>query len=407
MPGGLRLKQGKALIVGGSMSGLLAALALARRGWDVSVHERVAGPLAGRGAGIVAQPELKSVMRKLGLEPDRDLGIEVATRAMYARDGEITHRVRIVQTMTAWDRVFHLLKAALPDANYRHGKELRGIVQDGSGVTAHFADGTEAEADVLIGADGIRSTVRQQFLPDLAPLYAGYTAWRGLVAEADFPPTLRDFYAEFSFCLPENEQMLGYPVAGPDNDLRVGHRRYNFVWYRPASEDRELPRLLTDDSGRTHALSIPPPLIARDVVAEMRAASADVLAPQFRDMVALCAQPFLQPIYDLEVPQMAFGRVAVLGDAAFVARPHIGAGVAKAADDAMALADALDTAPNVETALRQFEAARLPIGVRIVDRTRALGAYVQADLRTQAEREHAALHRTPEAVLAETAMMDY
>jgi 2-polyprenyl-6-methoxyphenol hydroxylase-like FAD-dependent oxidoreductase len=132
-----------------------------------------------------------------------------------------------------------------------------------------------------------------------------------------------------------------------------------------------------------------------------------VLAPQFRDMVALCTQPFLQPIYDLEVPRMAFGRVAVLGDAAFVARPHIGAGVAKAADDALALVDALDGGAGAETALKQFEAVRLPIGKRIIERTRALGAYVQADLKTDAERDYARLHRTPEAVLAETAMMDY
>ncbi len=124
-------------------------------------------------------------------------------------------------------------------------------------------------------------------------------------------------------------------------------------------------------------------------------------------MVSLCAQPFLQPIYDLEVPAMAFGRVALLGDAAFVARPHIGAGVAKAAEDALALADALREATDIEAGLRRFEAARLGVGQRIVERTRALGAYVQADLRTQAKRDDAALHRTPEAVLAETAMMDY
>jgi 2-polyprenyl-6-methoxyphenol hydroxylase-like FAD-dependent oxidoreductase len=138
----------------------------------------------------------------------------------------------------------------------------------------------------------------------------------------------------------------------------------------------------------------------------MREEAEAVLAPQFNDMLALCAQPFLQPIYDLEVPHMAFGRVALLGDAAFVARPHVGAGVAKAADDALTLADALE-AGEIEGGLKQFEAARLPVGNKIIERARRLGAYVQADLKTQAERVYAALHRKPEAVLAETAMMDF
>jgi 2-polyprenyl-6-methoxyphenol hydroxylase-like FAD-dependent oxidoreductase len=308
--------------------------------------------------------------------------------------------------MTSWDRVFHLLKAALRDTPYRRGKELRRVEQ-GAGVVAHFADGSSAEGDLLVGADGIRSTVRRQYLPELAPLYAGYAAWRGLVAEQDFPPDLHaQLFEDFSFCLPSNEQMLGYPVAGPDNDLRKGHRRYNFVWYRPASESEELPRLLTDETGRTHVLSIPPPLVARDVVARLRSEAAEVLAPQFNEMLALCALPFLQPIYDLEVPHMAFGRVAILGDAAFVARPHVGAGVAKAADDALALADALENG-DIESGLKQFEAARLPTGNKIIERARRLGAYVQADLKTQAERVYAALHRKPEAVLSETAMMNF
>ena len=398
----------RALVIGGSMSGLLAALALRSRGFDVSVYERVAEPLAGRGAGIVAQPELKGALRALGLDADSDLGVEVPTRVMYARDGGITHRIDWSQTMTSWDRVFHLLKAALPQVLYHRGKELRQIAQSAQGVAAHFADGSVAQGDLQVGADGIRSTVRQQFLPDVIPLYAGYTAWRGLVNESAFPPTLhRDLFEHFSFCLPDNEQMLGYPVAGPNNDLQEGRRRYNFVWYRPASEAQELPRLLTDDFGRTHVLSIPPPLIARDVIADMREAAAGVLAPQFNEMVGLCEQPFLQPIYDLEVPHMAFGRVALAGDAAFVARPHVGAGVAKAADDALALADALAADADIESALKRFEAVRLPVGNKIIARTRHLGAYVQADLKTEAERAYAARHRTPEAVLAETAIMDF
>ena len=205
-------------------------------------------------------------------------------------------------------------------------------------------------------------TIRQQCLPEVAPLYVGYVAWRALIAEDAMPqPIHRQLFDYMTFCLPPGEQFLGYPVAGPDNDLRPGHRRYNVVWYRPADETTELQRLLTDERGVTHLISIPPPLIRREAIAAMRAAAERLLAPQFREVVRLIDEPMLQPIYDLATPRMAFGRVAIIGDAAFVARPHVAAGVAKAADDAAALAAAL-AADEVEPALKAFEAARLPAG---------------------------------------------
>jgi 2-polyprenyl-6-methoxyphenol hydroxylase-like FAD-dependent oxidoreductase len=167
----------------------------------------------------------------------------------------------------------------------------------------------------------------------------------------------------------------------------------------------ELPWLLTDDSGVTHAISIPPPLIRREAIAQMRAAAERLIAPQMRDIVRLIAEPILQPIYDLEAPRMAFGRAAIIGDAAFVARPHVAAGVSKAADDAAALAAALD-GEEVEPALRRFEAQRLPVGRRIIERARHLGAYLQAT-QTAAERARSARHGIPQAVLAETAVLDF
>ena len=117
-------------------------------------------------------------------------------------------------------------------------------------------------------------------------------------------------------------------------------------------------------------------------------------------------EPILQPIYDLETPRMAFGRVAIIGDAAFVARPHVAAGVAKAADDAAALVAALDADDDVAPALQRFEAARLPVGRRIIERARHLGAYLQAT-QTAEERARSQRHSIPEAVLAETAVLDF
>jgi 2-polyprenyl-6-methoxyphenol hydroxylase-like FAD-dependent oxidoreductase len=366
----------------------------------------VESELSGRGAGIVAQGELIERLRKLGLATD-ELGVHITTRKILNVRGELTHSCECPQVLTAWERVYRLLRDAFPPEHYHRGCALSGYSQDAGGVTAHFADGENVTADLLVGADGIRSTVRQQALPEALPLYAGYSAWRALIAESAFPSEVHaELFEYMSFGLPPGEQFLGYPVAGPDNDLRPGHRRYNVVWYRPADEKTKLQWLLTDESGHTHQISIPPPLIRREAIAEMRADAERLVAPQFRQIVRLIHEPILQPIYDLTSPHMAFGRVAILGDAAFVARPHVAAGVSKAADDAAALADALRDEADVAAALRKFETARLAENHRIIERARHLGAYLQAS-RTQAEQERAGRHSTDAAVLEETATLDF
>src|SRR6187551_462443 len=351
------------------MSGLLSGLLLRRAGWAVDIHERVETELSGRGAGIVAQQELIARLRGLGLATE-ELGVHITTRKILDAEGRLTHEINCPQVLTAWERVYRLLRDAFPPAHYHRGRGLTKFTQSPDAVRAHFSDGEIIEADLLVGADGIRSTVRQQCSPDVTPRYAGYSAWRALIAERVFPADVhRELFEYMTFGLPPGEQFLGYPVAGPDNDLRRGHRRYNVVWYRPADEATELRRLLTDETGTTHAISIPPPLIRQPHIVAMRAAAERLVAPQFRAIARLMDEPVLQPIYDLESPRMAFGRVAIIGDAAFVARPHVGAGVSKACEDASTLATAV-ASDEVEPALLKFEAQRLSVGHRIIERAR-------------------------------------
>ena len=397
--------QRRALVIGGSMSGLLTGIMLRRRGWAVDIFERVSSELTGRGAGIVAQPELIAHLSRIGLDI-RDLGLAMSKREILDQSGQVIATSECPQIFTSWERAYRLLRDAFPSAHYHRGIGLKAFEQDSRHVIAHLSDDRAAEADVLVGADGLRSTVRQQCLPETGPLYAGYLAWRGLLAENAIPPHIhREQFEQMTFCLPPGEQCLGYPITGPDDGLRDGRRRYNVIWYRPADEATELPRLLTDDAGVIHSISIPPPLIRKEPIAAMRAAAERLLAPQFRAIVRLIDEPLLQPIYDLASPRLAFGRVALIGDAAFVARPHVGAGVSKAADDAASLAKVLD-ADDVAAGLCQFEAERLPVGNRIIERARHLGAYLQAT-QTVEERSRSARHSIPEAVLAETAMVDF
>jgi 2-polyprenyl-6-methoxyphenol hydroxylase-like FAD-dependent oxidoreductase len=386
------------LIVGGSLGGLMAANLLHRAGHQVLVLERSSQSLEGRGAGIVTHASLLDALRACTGTLDDSLGVAVAARVVLDLQGDAQCQWAYPQLLTSWGRLYALLRDALPAALYRSGAPVVSVQQDGTGVSAHLVGGEVLSADLLLACDGIRSTVRAQLLPDVQPVYAGYVAWRGVCDEASLSRYTRDtLFEHFGFGLPEREQLIGYPVAGEHNQVEVGRRRWNFVWYRPAAAGAPLAALMTDADGRHHADGIPPQQVSWRQIATMRSDARRLLAPQFAEIVEKTAVPFLQPIHDLASPRLAFGRVALLGDAAFVARPHVGMGVTKAADDAMALAQALTTHQATPHALHAYEAQRLMPSAAVVERGRQLGAYLEAS-------QHGTALRDAEGVMRQTAI---
>jgi 2-polyprenyl-6-methoxyphenol hydroxylase-like FAD-dependent oxidoreductase len=390
----------RAIVVGGSLGGLFAANLLLREGWDVHVYEHSRVDLVGRGAGIITHPALFTCLARIGIVVDERFGVDVPERIAFDPDGRIVGRVPIRQCLTTWGRLYELLKAAFPAQRYHFGHTLTQVETTAGTARARFANGASAEAELLVGADGIRSAVRRTLLPGVRAQYAGYVAWRGLADERSLSAATREaLFPRFAFSLNEREHMVGYPVAGFTRSTREGERCYNFVWYRPVGEAHGLRDLCTDVNGHVHDMAVPPPLLRPELVREARESARAAIAPQFAEVVERAREPFFQAIFDLACPRIAFGPVALLGDAAFVARPHVGMGVTKAAGDAMTLADSLAQAHDLDAALASYEAERLPVGAAVVEHARELGAYLGGDRSVEACRRH-----TPDAVMREIAV---
>ena len=135
----------------------------------------------------------------------------------------------------------------------------------------------------------------------------------------------------------------------------------------------------------------------------MRKAARDILAPQYAEILEKTASPFLQAIYDVRSEQIVFGRIALMGDAAFVGRPHVGMGVTKAGDEAIVIARHIAKLGATPAALDAYSKERLSLGQQVVARAQYLGRYMQAQ-GSKGARDGNSLRRNADTVMAETAI---
>jgi 2,6-dihydroxypyridine 3-monooxygenase len=189
--------------------------------------------------------------------------------------------------------------------------------------------------------------------------------------------TFAALHEAFTYVVTPDSHALAYPIPRLHGEVAAGHRLMNWGWYRNVAPGAELNDLLTGRDGRQFAASVPPGWVREDHARKLRNDAA-ALPPPFREMIGETAALFIQVVFDVEVSRMAFGRICLIGDAAFTARPHVAAGTAKAAEDAWTLAQAVRICDgDVVRALERWESGQVTLGWQLLNRSREAGERLQ------------------------------
>jgi salicylate hydroxylase len=363
----------KIAVVGGGIGGLAAALALHRAGFRVDVYEQ-APQLSEIGGGINMGPNAARILYRLGLGESLDHAA-VRPLSVHVRrwdDGRTLHKAPLNPLCTELYGAPHLtvhradlqaiIAAGLPKQRLHLGHRLVGLIDHGDAVEARFANGARLEAEILIGADGIHSTVRARLFGEEAPQFAGCVAYRGLVPAE----RIADLGLERG-----NQSWLG-PGGHLVHYFVSGGRLLNFVgWTEHDSWNRED---WTDRATIERAL-----------------AAFDGWHPQIHRIIAAADTCFIWALFDRDpLPRWSAGRVTLLGDACHPMYPFMAQGAAQAIEDGAALTALLAAGGDPVAILKRYEELRLPRVTRLQQMSRAnKHRYHLPDGAEQAERDAA------------------
>jgi salicylate hydroxylase len=345
----------KVAVIGGGIGGLSAALQLLQAGIDVHVYEQ-AGQIGEIGAGIQISPNASRLLLRLGLKSAMD-SVGIRPRAVHQRrwdDGRTLQFAplgpEIEASFGAPYYHFHrgdlarLLADALPPERLHVGHRLIGLDQKRERVTARFENGAAADADVLVGADGIHSRVRGLVFGPEKPRFTGCVAWRGLV------PAERIAHLDID--------VVSHNWMGPG-----GHVVHYWV-----SSGRMMNVVCVVERGDWTRESWTDKGAVEDVLARYEG-----WHPTVRGLIGAFPETFIWALHDrAELPRWSDGRVTLLGDACHPMLPMMAQGAAQAIEDGAALAALLKTEPgDIAGALLRYEALRKPRATRLQEASAA------------------------------------
>src|SRR5260370_4100267 len=359
----------RAIIIGGGIGGVTAAIALKRAGLDVIVFER-AEELQEVGSGLPLWTNALRALHKIGLSDELEkLGVQVTSLSVStwsgdtmadARNDKYLKRLGTITIVVHRAELLALLLKTLGEERVQLGTTWVGFTQDASGVCARFADGQEVQGDVLIGADGIHSVIRTQLFGPIKPGYVGYTCWRGL---AHITRTGLETWAWGKGC-----QFGIIPMS----QARV----YWFVQkYAPEGEKDKPGGRKNEVLELFHDWHDPIPAVIEAT------AETDILR---------------NDIYESELlPHWSRGRVTLLGDAAHTMTPNLGMGACQAIEDGVVLGACLKAEADIAAALKLYERRRVRRANSIARMARLVGQAVQLENPLVSNMRDAIMKRLP------------
>jgi 2-polyprenyl-6-methoxyphenol hydroxylase-like FAD-dependent oxidoreductase len=349
-------------VLGGSIAGCSAAIALSRAGCEVTVHERSGGRLEDRGLGIGMPPAAFGELVSAGFLDESMAMCAIRKRAWFAADGSDTGkpvwRQDVSLLLTNWGVLWRNLRAKVPDAHYRHPLMVTGIRQEPGGAVVVSEEG-EDRFDVVVGADGYRSLTRPVVAPQAKAAYAGYVLWRGDFPADRLPDQVLEEFTETAVTVGfEGGHAILYLIPDPVGDgLRMNWAVYDKLPDRFQDPASLAPGSLDDDLLTT----------LDQTLAKLPPYWAEIIGATDREHLSL------QPIYDVHAAAYTGGRVLLAGDAAALVRPHIGMGVVKAIHDAIALEFVCRKHQDWPEALTDYDDQRRTVANELVERGRRMG----------------------------------